>query len=180
MIELWLPVVVSSIAVFFASFLSWMVLRLHQKDWVKMPREDDFMKCVADLGLRQGNYMFPGTTSPKEENEPAYQQKYQAGPRGTLQVHEPVNLGRNLGLTFAYFFVCNATIAYLASFALSSESDFITVFRFVATVALLTYLASIVQHAIWFRVRITGHVIESIAYALIAGVIFASLWPGQS
>jgi hypothetical protein len=179
MIAFWLPIVVSTIALFFASFLSWMVVRLHEKDWVKMPSEDEFMGSLAKLNIPRGNYMFPGTTSPKEVNEQAFQQKYQTGPRGVLQVYPVVNMGKNLGLTFAYFLVCNATFAYLASFALSAGDDFVTVFRFVATVALLTFLASIVQHAIWFRIRITGHVIESVAYSLIAGAIFAATWPGQ-
>lgn len=86
-------------------------------------------------------------------------------------------MGKNLGLTFVFFFVCNATFAYLASFALPPGSEFILVFRFVATIALLTFAASIVQHAIWFRARVVGHVIESIGYSLIAGAIFAALWP---
>jgi hypothetical protein len=38
-------------------------------------------------------------------------------------------------------------------------------------------LSGIVQHSIWFRCRITGHVIESIAFAAILGCIFAALWP---
>ena len=40
-------------------------------------------------------------------------------------------------------------------------------------------LASMVQHAIWFRPRIVGHVIESVAYAAIIATIFASLWPAS-
>jgi len=36
---------------------------------------------------------------------------------------------------------------------------------------------AIVALSIWFRSRIVGHVIESIAYAAIVGAIFAGLWP---
>ena len=42
----------------------------------------------------------------------------------------------------------------------------------------MTYLAAIVQHSIWFKNRISGHVIESIVYALVAGAIFGATWPG--
>ncbi len=52
------------------------------------------------------------------------------------------------------------------------------VFRFVATAGFMTFLAAIVQHAIWFHNRIVGHVIESIAYAAITGAIFGAMWPG--
>jgi hypothetical protein len=39
------------------------------------------------------------------------------------------------------------------------------------------FLGAILSHAIWFRMRVTGQVIESIAYAAITALIFASLWP---
>ncbi len=100
---------------------------------------------------------------------------------GIMTLLPEPNMGKNLGLTMLYFFVCCSTFAYLADFALKPGSDpgadFITVFRFVSTVALFTFAAAVVQHAIWFKMRVVGHVIESIAYSLIAGAIFAALWP---
>jgi hypothetical protein len=179
MLALWLPIVLSTLAIFFASFLSWMVFRLHADDWIKMPGEDKLIQTITELNVPQGNYMFPGSSSAAEMNSPEFQQKYQRGPRGVVQVLPVANMGKNLALTMLLFLVCNATFAYLASFALQSGDDFVTVFRFVSTIALLTFCASIVQHAIWFRTRITGHVIESIAYALIAGAIFAATWPAN-
>jgi hypothetical protein len=177
MLSLWLPILISTIAIFFTSFLSWMVLRLHEKDWTKVNGEDELMAVVRKMNVKEGNYMFPGTDSPKEMSTAAYQQKYNEGPRGILQIFPVANMGKNLGLTFALFLFCNATFAYLASFALRPGAEFVDVFRFIATIALLTFAASIVQHSIWFRVRVTGHLIESIAYSLIAGGIFAALWP---
>ncbi|QDT12088.1 hypothetical protein [Planctomycetes bacterium K23_9] len=177
MLTLWLPVVLSTIACFFFSFLSWMVLQLHAKDWVRIDGEDEFIDQVRALKIPEGNYMFPGCANNKEMQEEAYQAKYKSGPRGILSVLPAANMGKNLGLTVLYFFACNCTFAYLASFALESTTDFVTVFRFVATVALFTFCAAIIQHAIWFRMRVVGHVIESIAYCLIAGGIFAALWP---
>ena len=177
MLTLWLPVLVSSVVLFFASFLSWMVVRLHEKDWRKIENEDTLIDTVRDMNIPDGSYMFPGCMSPDEMKSDEYQAKYKSGPRGILTVLPEANMGKNLGLTFLFFLFCSATFAYLASFALETDTDFLTVFRFVATIALLTFCASIMQHAIWFRSRITGHVIESIAYALISGAIFAFLWP---
>ncbi|MGB7347881.1 MAG: hypothetical protein WBD20_26890 [Pirellulaceae bacterium] len=177
MLTLWLPILLSTVACFFFSFLSWMVLQLHAKDWGKIAGEDDFIDKVRELNIPDGNYMFPGCDNNKEMQDEAYQAKYKAGPRGILTVLPPANMGKNLALTMLYFFACNCTFAYLASFALETTTDFITVFRFVATVALITFCAAIIQHAIWFRTRIVGHIIESIAYGLIAGAIFAALWP---
>jgi len=41
----------------------------------------------------------------------------------------------------------------------------------------MTFLAAIVQHAIWFHCRIVGHVIESVLYAVIVAAIFGAMWP---
>ncbi len=178
MLTLWLPILISTVALFFASFLSWMVVRLHEKDWVKIDGEDRLLDTIREMNIPEGNYMLPGADSAKEMNSQEYQEKYKAGPRAILQVLPVANMGKNLGLTVLYFLFCNATFAYLASFALDNpQTDFITVFRFIATIALMTFSASMIQHAIWFKNRVVGHVIESIAYALIAGAIFASLWP---
>ena len=180
MITLWLPILVSTIALFFASFLSWMVLRLHEKDWRKVEGEDGLIATIRELNVPTGNYMFPGVNTMKEMNDSAYQAKYKSGPRGIMTVLPEANMGKNLALTVVYFFVCCCTFGYLASFALDKGQDSLTVFRFVATVALLTFCASIIQHAIWFKNRVVGHVIESFAYSLIAGAIFAALWPVAS
>ena len=178
MLSLWLPIVVTGVALFFASFLSWMVFQLHAKDWVKMDDEDHLIDAIAKLNVPEGSYMFPGANSNQEMNDAAYQEKYKRGPRGLVQVLPEANMGLNLALTMIYFLACSATFAYLSSFALNDpELSKMTIFRFVATVALLTFLASMLQHAIWFKNRVTGHVIESIAYSLIAGGIFAMLWP---
>ena len=177
LVKLLLPIVLSSVALFFASFLSWMVLQLHRKDWRKLGREDDFLRAVREIGLAPGNYMFPGCDSPEEMKSDAYQQRFQAGPRGVMTVFSGVNMGRNLALTFVYFLVVNFCIAYLAEMALTPGAEPMLVFRFVSTAALVAYLPAIVAHSIWFRCRIVGHVIESIAYALIVGAIFAAMWP---
>ena len=183
MLTLWLPVVVSTVALFFAGFLSWMVVKLHEKDWVKMEDEDKVIDAIREANVPEGNYMFPGTNKASEMNEPEYVAKYNAGPRGILSVMPAANMGKNLALTMLYYFVCSLTFAYLANFALADrkpDPDFITVFRFVATIGLLTFSASIVQHAIWFKSRVVGHVIEAIAFSLISGAIFAALWPAAA
>jgi hypothetical protein len=87
-------------------------------------------------------------------------------------------MGANLGLTLLYFLTVSFVLAYLATIAFPPGTSFLPVFRFVCTAALAIFLAAIVQHAIWFRMRILGHLIESVAYALITGAIFAVLWPG--
>ncbi|MBL8830212.1 MAG: hypothetical protein JNM18_24760 [Planctomycetaceae bacterium] len=178
LLSLWLPIVLSGVALFFASFLSWMVLQLHKQDWLKMPDEDAFIQAVRDGRLVRGqSYMFPTAGSPEEMKSPALQEKMKTGPCGVITVFDGHNMGRNLGLTLVAFLVSSFCLAYLGTIALKPGEDFLTVFRFFATAGLLTFLTAIVQHSIWFQNRIVGHVIESIGYALIVGLIFAQFWP---
>lgn len=176
--SLLLPIVLSAVALFFASFLSWMVLQLHRQDWGKVAREDELMQAVRGCDIPVGNYMFPFAAGHADAKNPEHVKKWEEGPSGILTIFPKVNMGRNLGLTFVYFLVVSFCLAYLATLALPRGAEFMPVFRFVATAAWMTFLAAIVQHAVWFRTRITGHVIESLAYAAIVGGIFATLWPG--
>ena len=177
LMSLWLPIVLSAEALFFASFLSWMVVQIHRKDWVKLAKEDQFMQAARDCEIPVGSYMFPGCDKAAEMKSEAYAKKWEAGPCGVLSIYPKVNMGRNLGLTFLYFLVVSFCLAYLASLALKPGANFMAVFRFVSTAGFMTFLAAIVQHAIWFHSRIVGHILESIAYAAISGAIFAALWP---
>jgi hypothetical protein len=106
-----------------------------------------------------------------------FQRKHEQGPVGIMTVFGKVNMGRNLGLTFLYFVVVSFCLAYLGTLGLQADDDFMKVFRFIATAALLAYLPAILQHSIWFHCRVVGHVFESIVYALITGAIFGAMWP---
>ena len=176
--DLWLPVLLATVAVFFASFLSWMVLKVHDADWPRVKDEDGLLAAVRRLGIAPGSYMFPRCQTMAEMKTPEFQEKLKAGPQGVLTVFPGrVSMGRSLGLTFALFFAVNATLAYLGTIGLPRGAEFVTVFRFFATAALLAYLTGITQYSIWFRPRLTGYVIESVGFAVVTGLIFAGLWP---
>ena len=70
-----LPIVISGVALFFASFLSWMVLQLHKQDWVKLAQEDKFLEAARGCDLSPGSYMFPGCNSPEEAKSEAHVKK---------------------------------------------------------------------------------------------------------
>lgn len=175
-----LPIVLSAFALFFASFLSWMVLQLHKKDWIKLDKEEEFLIAAGQCNIPVGSYMFPAAKSQAEMQSEAFQKKYDIGPRGVMTILPKVNMGQNLGLTFLYFLAVSVGLAYLATIAFQPGADFLSVFRFVFTAGVMTFLAAMVQHSIWFRPRIVGHVIESVAYAAIAAALIAAMWPAAS
>ena len=176
LLSLALPIVLSGVALFFASFISWMVFKLHKDDWKKFPNEDAVLAAVG-ANATPGSYMVPGTNHPSEMSTPEFQKKFEAGPRLVMTVMPKVGMGQSLVLTFVYFLAVSFILAYLASIAFPAKADFMNVFRFVFTAGLAVFLSAIVAHSIWFRARIVGHLIESIAYAAIVGAIFAGLWP---
>ena len=109
----------------------------------------------------------------------AFIQKQKQGPVGVIQVWEECGkMGEQLGCRFVFLLVTSFCIAYLATLGVPSGADFMKVFRFVGTVGILIYTAANVPSAIWFRSRLTGHVIDGVLFGLATGIIFALLWPG--
>ena len=172
-----LPIVLSAVALFIASFLSWMVLQLHKQDWVKLAQEEKFIEAARGCDIPPGSYAFPACGCPEEMKSDEFKKKLEAGPHGIMTVFGPISMGRNLGLTFVYFLVASFCLAYLTTLAVPPGADFMKVFRFVATAGFMTFYSAIVPHAIWFKCRIVGHLIESVAFAAIIGAIFAAMWP---
>jgi len=46
LVTLALPIILSAVALFFASFLSWMVLPFHRQDWIKVAKEDQLLQAL--------------------------------------------------------------------------------------------------------------------------------------
>jgi hypothetical protein len=179
--SLWLPILVSGVALFFASFCAWMVLPHHKKDWIGLPNEDAVMAQLKKDNLGGGQYCFPYAATPDAMKSDAYKAKMQAGPRGTLTLWAaPPNMGVNMLCTVLFFVIANAVIAYLAGMVLpptSDPGDRWKIFRFVGTAGVLTYGTANILNGIWFGRKMVADIVDGIAYGLITGAIFAMLWP---
>jgi hypothetical protein len=177
--SLWLPILLSTAALFFLGFLSWMVLGLHKADWNELSDEDAFGQAVRDLNVQPGSYMFPYCADAEQMKSAAFIEKQQQGPVGIIQIWEETGgMGKQLGCQFGFLLATMFCLAYLATLGVSAGADFMTVFRFVGTAGMLFFTVANVPTAIWFRARITGHIIDGVLLGLAAGVIFALLWPG--
>jgi hypothetical protein len=176
--SLWLPILVSGIALFFASFCAWMVLPHHKKDWIGLPNEDAVMQQLRKDNLGGGQYCFPYAASPEAMKSDSYKAKMKAGPRGTLTLWAaPPNMGVNMVCTVFFFVIANAVIAYLAGMVIPPGNDRWFVFRFVGTAGVLTYGTANILNGIWFGRKMVSDIVDGIAYGLITGAIFALLWP---
>lgn len=180
--DLWLPIVLSSVIVFFVSSLLHMVLPLHRGDFKKMPNEDKVLAALREHGVVPGQYMFPCPSSMKEMATPEMKARYERGPVGTMIVkpNGVPTIGRSLLQWFVYTLVVGVLIAYLASFTLAHGLAYGAVFRFVSTAAFLAYSIYAVQESIWKGLSwcVTfKFVFDGFVYALVTAGTFAAFWP---
>jgi hypothetical protein len=179
--ELWLPIVVSGVVLFFASAAAWMFLPHHKPEWTGLPNEEAVMKAVRDTNVPPGQYMFPYCASHEQMKSEEMKRRIQAGPVGTLSVWPgPSNMGVNMACTVAFFVIANFVIAYLATMALERGDSFLNVFRFVGTAGILTYGTANILNGIWFNRKMVADIADGIVYGLLTGLIFAAMWPGAA
>jgi len=115
--DLWIPILVGTVALQFASTMAWMVLPHHFNDHSTVPGEDDLMDWVTDLKIPAGSYMFPYPETAAEMSSKEHQERYAKGPRGTLHVYRPVSMPVNILKTLLYFFCTVGTIGYITHVA---------------------------------------------------------------
>lgn len=181
--SLWLPILLSAVAVFFVSFLTHMVLPYHRTDFARLPNEDDAMAALGRQSIPPGDYMFPhhgGAGDPMKD--PAYAEKRSRGPAGILTIL-PVRmtgLGSYLGQWFAFCVVVSLFAAYLSSRALPLGADSAEVFRFAGTVAFMGYGLSDVGNSIWFHKSwsTTGkNLFDALLFGCATAAVFVFMWP---
>jgi len=179
LIDLWLPILIATIVLFFLSFFFWALLPHHFGDHKKLPDEDAFMDFLRSQNVPPGNYIYPCAQKASEQHSKENVEKYTTGPRGLLDVYEMPNMAVNLSKTILYFLVTVSTIAYITHVACppaSENLDFMRVFRISGTIAILTYATSNILHRVWFKKRVWTEIVDGIIYGLVLGLIFASFW----
>lgn len=178
---LWLPILLSGIAVFFASFLAWVVIGHHTPDWNEIPDEGEVVDFIRAQGLRPGQYMFPMARTKEAMNNESRRQRIVSGPWGTLNIwSQQANMARNLLQTFTLYLVTSFFIAYLATLALEPGATFSRVFQVTGTAGILAYAFGHVPNSIWFgthRRPMLMDLIDGVSFGLITGLVFATFWP---
>ena len=177
---LWLPIILCTVVLFFASFAAWVILPHHFSDKKKLADEDAVMNLVRELKIPPGNYMFPYAESKQDQASKEFQEKYAAGPTGLLDVYQPVNMPMNMLWTVVFFLITSIFIGYIPFVACPPGTEFMKVFRIAGTIGVLTHASSGVLNGIWFRKRLVTDIIDGVVFGLLLGLIFAFLWPGAS
>jgi hypothetical protein len=180
--SLWVPILLSAVFVFVASFILHMVLPFHRADLRKVPKEDEVMASLRGFNIPPGDYAIPCAESPQAMNTPEFKAKLAKGPVAfmTIGPGRSPSMAKPLALWFVYSVVVSIFAAYIAGRALGPGVDYLQVFRFAGCTAFLGYSMALAQHSIWYQ-RNWGTTIRSMIDGLIYGLLtagcFGWLWP---
>lgn len=174
--SLWMPILLSAVLVWIASFLMHMVFPHHKSEYRQLPDEDKFNGAME--GVSSGLYMFQ-FCSPENMKDPEKVARIQKGPNGILAVWPgPVNMGQNLIMTLLFYVIVGVFVAYLGKFAGLEGTEYMHRFRVIAAAALACHGLGWMPFLIWFRfAKFWPNLVDSIVYALITAGTFAWLWP---
>lgn len=182
LVSLWMPIVLSAVAVFVVSAIIHMVLPYHKNDIRQVPNEDGVMDAMRKFSIPPGDYGLPKPDSMKAMKSPEFQEKMKTGPVAFITVvpSGPQSMGTSLALWFVYSIIVGVFAGYIAGETLKHGTDYLKVFQIVGCVTFTGYSLALLQNSIWWK-RGWGMTIKSmfdgLIYALITAGFFGWLWP---
>lgn len=180
--ELWLPILLSAVAVFIASSILHMVLRYHRSDYQKMPGEDAVLEAMGKGGVGPGHYYLPHCVDMKELQKPEVKEKFEKGPLAMVTVLPSgvPKMGKPMLLWFVFCLAISFIVAYLTGRTVAAGTEYLQVFRVAGTAAFLGYAGAYVTESIWAGMpwSITlKNVFDGLVYSLVTAGVFGWLWP---
>ncbi|MBK9385613.1 MAG: hypothetical protein IPN34_12450 [Planctomycetes bacterium] len=180
--QLWLPILLGGVAVFFASFVLRCIVQHHKTDFQAIPDEAAAMEALRKAGVSSGQYQFPHCKDSKSMNDPAWQARWKQGPSGSLVVWPAgeMKMGRSMMQSTLFNIFGSFMAAYLATMVLAPGADRWLVLRFISTIGFLVYGGALVWGPIWKGdswVVLAKELFDALVYGLVTGAVFVLLWP---
>jgi hypothetical protein len=180
--SLWLPVLISAVAVFVISSIIHMLLPYHRSDYGQVHDEDHVMEALRRFNIPAGDYVIPAPSGPAAMRSPEFIAKREKGPIMMMTVFPPgpPAMGKQLLLWFLYSMVVALFGGYVAGISLAPGAPYLAVFRIVGTVTFAAYALGVWQNSIWFgkawsiTLKTT---FDGVIYALLTAGVFGWLWP---
>jgi hypothetical protein len=182
LLSLWLPIVLSAVIAFLASWILHMFAGHHRGDLRKLPQEDAVLETLRAARIEPGDYMAPHVSSPKQMREPEFLEKRRRGPivALTLSAGGEPSMGKPLAQWFVYLLIVALLTGYVASHTLPVGAPYLSVFRVVGTVAFMGLAMAHPHQSIWWQHRWSTtikYMIDGLIYALLTAGVFGWLWP---
>lgn len=177
-IDLWVPIVGSAVAMFVASFVIWAVLKYHNSDYSGTSNEESVRAALK--GSAPGFYLVPFCLDPAEAKKPEMVQKLDEGPLAYITVAQngTPNMGKSMLQMFVYFLLVGVICAYVVSRTVAPNADYLEVFRIAGTVAFIANSFALIPESIWFArpwSMTAKNFIDALIYALLTAGIFGWL-----
>ena len=180
--SLWLPIVLSAVAVFIASSVIHMVLGYHHSDFKTLPSESEVADALRKFNIPDGDYCLPRPPTMAAMRTPEFQERWKKGPKmiATFWNSNSMDMGAQLGQWFFFCVVVSLFAGYVASRALPAGSDYLKVSQIVSTVAFAGYTLARWPEVIWYKrstmTAIKG-TIDGLIFGFLTGGVFGWLWP---
>ena len=179
---LWLPILISSVVVFIASWVIHVVLPWHKNEYPAVPNEGKVMDALRPFAIPPGDYMMPRAASMGEMRKPEFTEKLKKGPVMVVTVmpNGPMSMGKSLALWALYCAIVGIFAAYVAGRAVPSGAPYLRVFQLVGATAFVGYAFALWQMSIWYRRAWSATIkatVDGLAYALLTAGTFGWLWP---
>lgn len=180
--SLWLPILLSGIAVFIVSSLIWAVIQYHNSDWQKLPDEETARAALR--GATPGHYAVPYAADNAAKADDGWQAKFKEGPVAMITVvpHGTLSTNKQMGQWFIYSIIMSVFVAYVAGISLGPGADYMKVFQVTATTAFLAHGGSAGINMIWFgftAVRTARDLLDALIYGIVTAGFFGWLWPAM-
>jgi hypothetical protein len=179
---LWLPILVSAVAVFVVSSIIHMTPLWHKNDFPRYANEDRVLDALRPLGIPPGDYMMPRPANTAEMRSPEFMEKMKRGPAVMMTVFPPWNgsMAGNLAQWFVYCLVVSFLAAYIAGAALPPGSTGVRICQLAGTTAFIGYSVALWQNSIWYRrswSMTLKSTLDGIIYAAVTCLVMGWLWP---
>jgi len=180
--SLWLPILLSSVLVFLASFVIHMLLPYHHTDFSKVPSEDQVQDALRKFSIPPGDYMIPCAGGAEGMKKPEFKERFEKGPVLLMTVYPQgsMSMGKSLAQWFVYLLVVGALTAYITGRALPEGAPYLEVFRFAGCTAFIAYSIALWQNSIWYRLKWSTTIkntFDGLVYGLLTAGVFGWLWP---
>jgi hypothetical protein len=181
-VALWLPTLLSAVAVFILSAIINMVMPWHKGDYAKFPNEAGVLDALRGFNLAPGEYLAPRPESRADMGSPEFAEKVKRGPLVILNIAagDTVSMGRQLFLWFIYTIIVSAIAGHVAYGTNADNPVSRYIFHTVALTSLLAYAAALWQQTIWYRkpaLTSLKSTFDGLIYAIATGLIFMHFWP---
>lgn len=183
LLSLWLPILLSAVAVFVLSSLVHMVFKWHMPDYKGFANEDAVRTAINAGHPSPGQYVLPYCKDMKDLASEAMKKKYQEGPVGFLRLNAPGphNMGKSLGLWFLFTLAVTTVAAYLAWRVCGLDpAQASRAAKWAAAISFIAYGFGGVPESIWLVrpwVSTAKYLLDAALYGLGTGLVFFWLWP---